>query len=106
MQQSAEPAAATGDELGPRVRLDQLTQRVFGLVADIEAPDDDTARLMSLGVCAGRLFELVKTGDPLILRVFATRIGLSARLAARVYVRPFTGERQQRRRRRGRDAQI
>lgn len=44
---------------------------------------------MSLGVCTGRTVELIKAGDPLILKVFATRIGLSARLAARVTVRPL-----------------
>ena len=39
-----------------------------------------------LGVCVGRRVELVKGGDPLILRVFGSRLGLSAALAARVRV--------------------
>jgi Fe2+ transport system protein FeoA len=34
----------------------------------------------------GRRVELVKGGDPLILRVFGSRLGLSAALAARVRV--------------------
>jgi Fe2+ transport system protein FeoA len=34
----------------------------------------------------GRRVELVKSGDPLILRVFGSRLGLSASLAARVHV--------------------
>lgn len=76
-------------ELGD-LRLDQLQPHQFGVIQDIEAADDDSERLMTLGVCSGRTVELIKAGDPLILRVFATRIGLSARLAARVIVRPLT----------------
>ena len=55
---------------------------------DIDARDDDMQRLLVLGVCPGRLIELVQAGDPLILKVFGTRIGVSARLATRVTVVP------------------
>jgi Fe2+ transport system protein FeoA len=55
-------------------------------IVAIEAPADDAARLKSLGVCVGRKVELVKAGDPLILRVLGTRIGLSGRLAEKVMV--------------------
>lgn len=71
------------------IRLDQLRPHDFAIINHIEAPDEDSERLMALGVCAGRTVELIKAGDPLILKVFASRIGLSARLAARVYVRPL-----------------
>ena len=71
------------------VRLDQLKPHQFGVIQHIEAADDDSERLMTMGVCAGRTVELVKSGDPLILKVFASRIGLSARLAARVFVQPL-----------------
>ncbi len=73
----------------PLVRLDQLPARHFGVIAHIEAADDDSERLMALGVCTGRAIELIQAGDPLILKVFASRIGLSARLARRVYVSPM-----------------
>jgi Fe2+ transport system protein FeoA len=39
-----------------------------------------------LGVCVGRRVELVRSGDPLILRIFGSQLGLSAALAARVSV--------------------
>jgi Fe2+ transport system protein FeoA len=51
---------------------------------------DDLAhleRLKAMGVCLGRTIEVVKSGDPLILKVFGSRIGLSARLAEHVQVR-------------------
>jgi Fe2+ transport system protein FeoA len=54
----------------------------------IEAEDDEMARLMAMGVCTGRTIEMVKSGDPLILKVFGSRIGVSARLASRVLVTP------------------
>jgi Fe2+ transport system protein FeoA len=44
-------------------------------------------RLKAMGVCLGRTIEVVKTGDPLILKVFGSRIGLSARLAQHVQVK-------------------
>ena len=75
------------DETG--VRLDQLEPHQFAVIQHIAVDDDDAQRLMSLGVCAGRTVELIKAGDPLILKVFATRIGLSARLAARVFAQPL-----------------
>ncbi len=45
-------------------------------------------RLKSMGLCLGRTVEVVKSGDPLIVRVYGTRIGLSARLAEHVKVSP------------------
>lgn len=41
-----------------------------------------------MGVCIGRRVEIIKTGDTLIIRVFGSRIGLSARMAAHVRVQP------------------
>lgn len=57
-------------------------------VAEIDADGEDIGRLMAMGVCVGRLVELVRPGDPLILRVYASRIGVSRRLAERVLVEP------------------
>lgn len=55
-------------------------------VVRVEAETADAARLMALGVCVGRRVEIVKAGDPLIVRVVGARVGLSARLAAAVMV--------------------
>jgi Fe2+ transport system protein FeoA len=70
------------------VPLTALTPRQCGVVAMVEAPDGDLERLMAMGVCGGRTVELVQLGDPLILKIYGTRIGVSARLARRILVVP------------------
>ena len=66
-------------------RLDQLARHECGLIERVDNPDD-LQRLMAMGVCAGRRVEVIQRGDPLIVRVFGSRIGLSARLAQHVHV--------------------
>ncbi|MDR3377953.1 MAG: FeoA family protein [Verrucomicrobiae bacterium] len=68
------------------VRLDDLPPRVCAIVRGISTDDEDTQRLKTLGVCVGRRLELVRAGDPLILKIFGSRLGISAELAARVSV--------------------
>jgi len=63
------------------VRLDELPVRVCAVVRRV-----DTNRLKTLGICLGRRVELVRVGDPLILKIFGSRLGLSASLATRVHV--------------------
>ena len=60
------------------------------MVRDISTDDEDTHRLKTLGVCVGRRVELIRSGNPLILKVFGSRLGLSAELAARVRVEVCT----------------
>lgn len=45
-----------------------------------------SSRLQSMGICLGRTVEVVKTGNPLILKVYGTRIGLSGRLASQIWL--------------------
>ncbi len=68
------------------VRLDVLPPRTCAVVRSIATDDEDTQRLKTLGVCLGRRVELIRTGDPIILKVFSSRLGISAELAARVHV--------------------
>jgi Fe2+ transport system protein FeoA len=68
------------------VRLNDLPPWLCGIVRDVETDDEETARLKTLGVCAGRRVEVVRGGDPLVLKIFGTRLGLSGALAARVRV--------------------
>ena len=68
------------------VRLDELPPRVCAVVRSVETDDEDTHRLKTLGVCVGRRVELVRSGNPLILKIFGSRLGLSAELAMRVRV--------------------
>jgi Fe2+ transport system protein FeoA len=80
---SAATAAAT------TMPLNGLGDGVLAQVLDVVAEADDAVRLKSLGICIGRRVQLVKGGDPLIVRVLGARVGLSARLAAGVVVRPL-----------------
>lgn len=72
------------------MRLHELEPHQCGIVHEVLAPDDELERLMSMGVCEGRTIELIMRGDPLILKVFGSRVGVSARLAERVMVVPCT----------------
>ena len=68
------------------VRLDHVPPRVCGTVAFLAAADDDVMRLKAMGVCLGRRIEVLQTGDPLIVRAFGSRIGVSARIARHVFL--------------------
>lgn len=70
-----------------KILLSDLPPGACAEVTSVQHPEE-LARLQAMGVCRGRRIEVVKSGDPLILRVFGARIGLSARLAAHVDVRP------------------
>lgn len=74
------------------MRLDQVGAGHCGLVLDVLAGEDQIDHLKAMGVCIGRKVMLVQAGDPLILKVLGTRIGLSSRLAARVLVSPCGGD--------------
>ena len=67
-------------------RLDALPLRTCAVVRRIETDGDEVLRLKSLGLCVGRQIEVVKSGDPLIIKIFGSRIGLSASLAAGVWL--------------------
>ncbi len=79
-------AVTTIEQSVPLVRLDELPPRVCAVVRSVATDDEDTQRLKTLGVCLGRRVELVRAGDPLILKVFGSRLGISAELARRVRV--------------------
>jgi Fe2+ transport system protein FeoA len=65
--------------------LSELRDREARVVS-VSAETDDAVRLMALGICVGRRVEVVQAGDPMIVRVVGARVGLSARLAAHVFV--------------------
>lgn len=70
----------------PTASLPQLAPRGTARITAIAADGDDAVRLKALGLCVGRQVELIQNGDPLIVRVLGARVGLSARLAAVVYI--------------------
>ncbi|MFT5124000.1 MAG: Fe2+ transport system protein FeoA [Kiritimatiellia bacterium] len=66
----------------------KLTELHIGDCAIIRGVSEaeELNRLKAMGVCIDRRIELVQKGDPLIFKVFGSRIGLSARLAEHVEV--------------------
>ena len=74
----------------PETRLDALPPRQCAVVRRIETDGDDVQRLKTLGICVGRRLEVVRIGDPLVVRVFGSRLGLSASLASRVWLEVCT----------------
>lgn len=55
-------------------------------IESVDLADADQARLEGLGLCAGRNVRLVKKGEPCIVSVYGTRIGLTTRLARHIRV--------------------
>lgn len=68
------------------MKLNELPSGARATVHDIEAADAAIQRLMAMGLCVGREIEVVRQGNPLILRVLGARIGISSRLARHVFV--------------------
>ena len=77
---------ATADVTPSEMRLNELPPRTCAIVCRIETEGEDIQRLKTLGVCVGRQIEVIKRGDPLIIRVFSSRLGMSASLAAHVWL--------------------
>lgn len=72
-----------------RVRLSELAEGAVATFADADV-DPPTRRLLgSLGFTAACQLRLCKTGEPYIVRVRTTRIGLSRDLAGAIYVVPL-----------------
>ncbi len=74
-----------GSELG-LTRLDHVPVRACGMVGFLSAADDEVVRLKAMGVCVGRRIEVIQQGDPLIIRAFGSRIGVSIRVARHVFL--------------------
>jgi Fe2+ transport system protein FeoA len=68
------------------MKLSELPAGARATVHGIETADDAIRRLMAMGLCVGREIEVVRQGNPLILRLLGARIGVSSRLARHVFV--------------------
>ncbi len=75
------------EEMEP-VMLHRLVPGRVAVIVSVEAAGQEQARLKSMGLCIGRRVQMVTVGDPLILRVLGSRIGLSQRLAKGITVKP------------------
>ena len=63
------------------IPLPELEPGSVARVADLHVEQADATRLKAMGICVGREVQLIQAGDPLVLRVLGTRVGVSARLA-------------------------
>lgn len=68
------------------IAVSELRRGACGRVARVLGDTAEAARLKALGVCEGRLVEVLRTGDALVLRVLGSRIGISRQLAASVFL--------------------
>lgn len=73
-------------DLRPRP-LTQLVPMQVAEILAVDGGDAETGRLKALGLCVGRKLQVTRPGDPLIVRVLGSRVGISRRLAERVHVR-------------------
>ena len=72
--------------------LPELAPGRVARIAEFDVEPADETRLKAMGICVGRQVQLIQAGDPLILRVLGTRVGLSARLAAGIGVVATAGQ--------------
>ena len=77
---------------GDWISLDKVELGHCGLVSSVRAGESEIERLKSMGVCVGRRLMMIRAGDPMIVKVLGSRIGISARLAQRVQVLPCAGD--------------
>ncbi|MBX3434600.1 MAG: ferrous iron transport protein A [Pirellulales bacterium] len=72
----------------PGVALTMLAPGTTARVTAVAGEHGESTRLKALGLCAGRHVQVASAGDPLIVRVLGTRVGVAARLAEQVTVVP------------------
>ena len=68
------------------VELPRMAEGVRARIVEVSASDVERHRLAVLGLCVGRTVEVVQSGDPVIVRVLDTRIGLAGALARSIRV--------------------
>jgi len=66
--------------------LHKLPSGTRAVVERIDGADAGIQRLMAMGLCVGREVEVVRQGNPLILRMLGARIGVSGRVAKHILV--------------------
>ena len=86
MTQSATTSEPGTSHASARRYLDKLPSGSRAVVQHIDGKDEALRRLMAMGLCVGREIEVVRQGNPLILRLLGARIGVSGRLARRIVV--------------------
>jgi Fe2+ transport system protein FeoA len=68
------------------MNLNEIPSGTRAIVHRIDAADAAVQRLMAMGLCVGRELEVVRQGNPLIVRMLGARIGVSGRVAKHILV--------------------
>ena len=68
-------------------RLSAVRDRQVCCIAQFHLPAEDESRLKNMGLCVGRHVEVLQFGDPLIVKVSGTNVGIARRLATGIEVR-------------------
>ena len=55
-------------------------------IKELEGSVEEQVKLRNLGLCEGREVRIVRSGDPMLLQVYQSNVGVSRRLAERIYV--------------------
>ena len=76
------------------IALEAMPAGMPARIQEITAAPTDRDRLEVLGLCEGRIVEVVRSGDPMIVRLLGTRIGLAAALARTIRVEAEPGVRR------------
>ncbi len=72
-----------------------LTELSAGEVCRVEAVDagfENAARMAGLGVSIGREVRVVRAGEPMVVQIYGSRIGLARAIASRIRVAPISVE--------------
>tara|TARA_R110002111_G_scaffold145461_3_gene211958 strand:- start:98 stop:466 length:369 start_codon:yes stop_codon:yes gene_type:complete len=70
--------------------LGRLALGQCAVVHHVDLDENSDKRLRTLGICPGRRVWMVRRGDPMVVKVMGTRIGLAADLAQGVTVEVCT----------------
>ncbi|MCH2201482.1 MAG: ferrous iron transport protein A [Fuerstiella sp.] len=70
----------------PASRLSDVLSPGTVRCVDVECEGEAMIRLKRMGICGERMIEVIQPGDPMVVRVVGSRLGLSRRLAASVVV--------------------
>ena len=81
------PTSPSGQAQPGEHALDRIPPGRWATITRMDAGDrGQQHRLIAMGVCVGRQVKLLHAGNPLIIRVMNTRIGLSRELAKGIHV--------------------
>ena len=81
------PEQAESPVPGRGVSADRLAAGDCGLICHIDGDHEDIERLKTMVVCLGRRLQMVRSGDPMIVSVMGTRLGIASRLSRHVFLK-------------------